>query len=98
MELGVTIINSSNLDIPDNEIQFVAIRAQGSGGQNVDKASSAIHLHFDINVSSLSDVYKQWLLKLRDKRVSKRGLLSAQYRLLGWVFIKNEHSITRTQK
>ncbi|NOQ34666.1 MAG: aminoacyl-tRNA hydrolase [Methylococcaceae bacterium] len=66
---------SNNVSIPDNEIEISAIRAQGSGGQNVNKVSSAIHLRFDINASSLPDFYKQRLLNLRDKRITKEGVI-----------------------
>ena len=66
---------SRNVSIPDNEIDFSAIRAQGAGGQNVNKVSSAIHLRFDINASSLPAFYKQGLLNLPDKRISKEGVI-----------------------
>ena len=66
---------SQNVSIPDNEIEISAIRAQGSGGQNVNKVSSAIHLRFDIKSSSLPDFYKQRLLALRDKRITKDGVI-----------------------
>lgn len=64
-----------NLVIPEEEITFSAIRAQGSGGQNVNKVSSAIHLRFNINASSIPEHYKQRLLRLRDQRISKDGVI-----------------------
>ena len=74
---------SRNVAIPDEEIDLSAIRAQGAGGQNVNKVSSAIHLRFDIHASSLPDDYKQRLLALRDRRISKEGVIiikAQQYR------------------
>jgi len=71
--------------IPDNEIHISAIRAQGAGGQNINKVSSAVHLRFDIKASSLPDVYKCRLLALRDRRISAAGMVvikAQQYRSL----------------
>lgn len=66
---------SSTIIIPDSEVDLSAIRAQGAGGQNINKVSSAIHLRFDINASSLPVACKQRLLQLRDQRISKEGVL-----------------------
>ena len=69
------LVISNNTVIPDQEIEISAIRSQGPGGQNVNKVSSAIHLRFDIAASSLPVFYKQRLLKLKDSRINKEGVV-----------------------
>ena len=66
---------SRQVVIPDHEIQFIAMRAQGAGGQHVNKVSSAVQLRFDIPASSLPESYKSGLMALHDQRISKQGIL-----------------------
>jgi ribosome-associated protein len=64
-----------NTALAIDEISFTAVRSQGAGGQNVNKVSTAIHLRFDINASSLSPLFKERLLNLSDRRITKDGVI-----------------------
>jgi len=66
---------SNTITLDENEVEISAIRAQGSGGQKVNKVSAAIHLRFDVAASSLPEFYKEKLLLLKDKRITKDGVV-----------------------
>lgn len=89
---------TASVAIPAREIEISAIRAQGAGGQNVNKVASAIHLRFDIGASSLPDSYKARLLGLRDQRITKEGVVVIKAQQFRSQELNREEALQRLQE
>lgn len=86
---------SNNVTIADWEIDISQIRAQGSGGQNVNKVASAVHLRFDIQSSTLPPIYKERLIALSDQRISKEGVVIIKAQSYRTLELNKEDALAR---
>ena len=86
---------SNNVTIADWEIDISQIRAQGSGGQNVNKVASAVHLRFDIQSSTLPPIYKDRLMALSDQRISKEGVVIIKAQSYRTLELNKEDALAR---